>query len=55
MRQKEVFSHDLCDNEANESFERLVLQDAKLVKPIFCGQKNSGQNGRNEAGQARIL
>ncbi len=35
MRQKKVFSHDLCDNEANESFERLVLQDAKLVKPIL--------------------
>lgn len=35
MRQKEVFSHDLCDNEANESFEKLVLQDAKLVKPIL--------------------
>lgn len=35
MRQTEVFSHDLCDNEANESFERMVLRDAKLVKPIL--------------------
>ncbi len=35
MRQKEVFSHELCGNEANENFEKLVLQDAKLVKPIL--------------------
>lgn len=35
MRQKEVFSHELCGDEANESFEKLVLQDAKLVKPIL--------------------
>ncbi len=35
MRQKEGFSRDLCDNEENKSFERLVLQDAALVKPIL--------------------
>ena len=35
MRQEEVFSHDLCDNEVNESFEKMVLRDAKLVKPIL--------------------
>ena len=35
MRQEEVFSHDLCDNEVHESFEKMVLRDAKLVKPIL--------------------
>ena len=34
MRQKKVFSHDLGDNET-KNFERLVLQDANLVKPIL--------------------
>ncbi|MGN0162877.1 MAG: helix-turn-helix transcriptional regulator [Candidatus Ornithomonoglobus sp.] len=35
MRQEKVLAHDLDVKEMNEGFERLVLSDAEIVKPIL--------------------
>ncbi len=35
MRQEKVFAHDLGVKEMNEGFERLVLSDTEIVKPIL--------------------
>ncbi|MGN1116092.1 MAG: helix-turn-helix transcriptional regulator [Candidatus Ornithomonoglobus sp.] len=35
MRQEKVFAHDLDVKEMNEGFERLVLSDTEIVKPIL--------------------